>query len=74
MHIAINESGGVYLCVVGAVPYDSSSYVLYFIKHKNDMHAPAALQNPFRLFGFWTIKIKISKTATSFDDFFKIGY
>ena len=26
--------------------------LLYFIKYKNDMHAPAALQKPFRLFGF----------------------
>ena len=33
-----NEAGGV----VGAIPYEVASYwLLYFIKHKNDMHAPA---------------------------------
>ena len=37
------------------------------------MHAPAALHKPFRLFDFWTIKIKISKNKF-FDNFSKIGY
>ena len=26
--------------------------LLYFIKYKNNMHAPASLQKPFKLFGF----------------------
>ena len=34
------------------------------------MHAPAALHNPFRLFGFWTIKIKILRTYL-FDELLK---
>ena len=46
MHNYINESGDV----VGAIPYDSMSY--YILYYKNDIHAPAALQKPFRLFGF----------------------
>ena len=47
---------------MGAIPYESIYELLHFKKYKNDMHVPAALQKPFRLFGFWTIKIKISKT------------
>ena len=27
-------------------------WLLYFIKHKNDMHVPAVLQKLYRLFGF----------------------
>ena len=38
MHIYRNEAGGV----VGAIPHESMR-LFYFIKHKNDMHAHAAL-------------------------------
>ena len=34
-----------------AIPYDSRGYYI-FIKYKNDMYVSAALQKPFRLFGF----------------------
>ena len=34
--------------------------LLYFIKYKN---APAAFQNPFRLFGFSIIKFKILRSS-----------
>ena len=46
--------------------------LLYFIKHKNDMHAPAALhvEASFRLIGFWTIKLKF-RVRNLFDGFFK---
>ena len=31
--------------VAGAIPYESMGCnILYFIKHKNDMHVPAVLQ------------------------------
>ena len=47
--------------------------LLYFIKYKNWYQcAPAALQKRLKLFGFWTIKIKILDNL--FDEFFKIGY
>ena len=52
MHILMNQE----------VWWVQSLMTVWVIKYKNDMHAPAALQNPFRLFGIWTIKINILKT------------
>ena len=36
--------------------------LLYFVKHKSDMHAPALLQKLYRLFSFCAIKIKVLST------------
>ena len=52
MHIEMKQGCG------GYTPLWKNEF-LYFIKYKNDMHAPAALQKLYRLFGFLTIKIKI---------------
>ena len=42
------------------------------MKYKNDIHAPVEFQKPFRLYGIWTMKIKISKTLLIlFDEFLK---
>ena len=38
------------------------SHGIIVLKYKNDMHVLAALQKPFTLFDFWTIKIKNSRT------------
>ena len=40
MHIEMKKARGV----MGAIPHESMGCYNYFIKHKNDMHAPAALQ------------------------------
>ena len=51
--------------MVDAIPYDSMSY----IKYKKDMHAPAALLRPFRLFGF-KLSIISFRRHNLFDEFF----
>ena len=39
MHNNRNEAEGV----MGAIPYESMGCYILIIKHKNDIHAPAAL-------------------------------
>ena len=44
---------------MGAIPNEGMDYMLlYYIKHKNDIHAPAALQKLYRLFGVELSKLR----------------
>ena len=47
-------------------------WVLYFIKHKNDMHASAALQKLYRLFELSKFRFQ-GHNYNLFEGLFKIG-
>ena len=51
MHIEIKPR-------VWLVQYPWKYGLWYFIKHKDDMYAPAAMQKLYAI-GLWTIKVKI---------------
>ena len=49
---------------MGAMPHESIYGLLYFIKHKNDIHAPEALQKLAMAIGYLAFELSKLKFRT----------